>query len=109
MSAVSFFVLLGAVVALVFVAGRLKAWGFKIFSALCIFALAILAIWVVDGYFVKLDTPLGPPVAEDLESAPSEVPEPESLKLEAEDPRPDMDQVREEHRKKLDDFGERSL
>lgn len=82
------------------------SWALKLSAAACLLALIVSGVWAVDSYLVDVETPFDPPEVEEMPEHPREVEAPAPLELDAEDPRPKMDEVLQEHRGKLDDFEE---
>jgi hypothetical protein len=79
-------------------------WSLLWISRIFAFGATLCFVWVIDAHFWKIPNPFNDPPAAELKEKPDKIKEPEPLELEAPDSRPNMDEVREEHRDQLDDF-----
>jgi hypothetical protein len=74
-------------------------------SRICLLVVLIAAVGIVDSYVWKIPNPFaGPTAGEELPREPEPPPPAVKPDVQADDLRPDMDQVRDEHREQLDEF-----
>lgn len=74
-------------------------------SRLCLAVVLVAAVGIVDGYLWKIPNPFsGPKAGNALPTSSPPPPTPIKPDIKADDLRPDMDAVRQEHRRQLREF-----
>lgn len=71
----------------------------------CLVVVIVSLVGIVDGYVYKLPNPFGgPKVGNELPQSSPPPPAPSKPDIKADDLRPDMDEVKKEHRDQLKEF-----
>ncbi|GEM_PF-5990357 len=74
-------------------------------SRACLLVLFLATVGIVDSYIYKLPNPFaGPKVGNELPQSSPPPPTPSEPDIRADDLRPDMDEVKKEHRDQLKEF-----
>lgn len=82
-------------------------WALKLATAAFLFGVVVSGVWVVNTYFVKIETPFDPPGAE-LSERPAPVADPEPTEIKPTEKSDPVKEAKDEHREALDEFQERA-